>query len=103
MRPQAQARRPAAAGARAGQRHRVPDRAERARNGQGGAALRGQGVLLQDGKGKAKALAGVKVTDGVNTTDKSGATTVTASKPGKLTLVATQKGYIRAEATVDGQ
>jgi hypothetical protein len=51
-------------------------------------------------KGKAKALAGVKVTDGVKTTDTHGATTVTASKPGKLTIVATEKGFIRAEATV---
>lgn len=51
-------------------------------------------------KGKAKALAGVKVTHGVKTTDSHGATTVTASKPGKLTIVATEKGFIRAEATV---
>ena len=51
-------------------------------------------------KGKATALAGVKVTDGVKTTDTHGATTVTAHKAGKLTLVATLKGDIRAEATV---
>ncbi|HTU96303.1 MAG TPA: hypothetical protein VMF14_10725 [Solirubrobacteraceae bacterium] len=51
-------------------------------------------------KGKAKALAGVKVTDGVKATDGHGATTVTASKPGKLTIVATEKGFIRNEATV---
>jgi hypothetical protein len=49
---------------------------------------------------KAKALAGAKVTDGANATDTHGATTVTASKPGKLTIVATEKGFIRAEATV---
>ena len=51
-------------------------------------------------KGKAKALAGVKVTDGVKTTDKNGATTVTAHKAGKVTVTATLKGFIRAEATV---
>ena len=51
-------------------------------------------------KGPAKALAGVKVTDGVKATDSHGTTTVTASKPGKLTIVATAKGFIRNEATV---
>jgi hypothetical protein len=51
-------------------------------------------------KGKAKALAGVKVTDGVKATDKTGATTVTAHKAGKVTVTATLKGFIRAEATV---
>ncbi|HEX3689052.1 MAG TPA: hypothetical protein VHV28_05120 [Solirubrobacteraceae bacterium] len=52
-------------------------------------------------KGKAKALAGVKVTDGVKATDNDGATTVTAHRAGKVTLVATLKGDIRAEATVN--
>jgi hypothetical protein len=51
-------------------------------------------------KGKAKALAGVNVTDGVKATDKTGATTVTAHKAGKVTVTATLKGFIRAEATV---
>lgn len=51
-------------------------------------------------KGKAKALAGVKVTDGGARTDRHGAVTVTVAKAGKVTLVATLKGYIRAEATV---
>jgi hypothetical protein len=50
---------------------------------------------------KAKTLPGVKVTDGVNATDSHGATTVTAHKAGKLTIVATEKGFIRAEATVN--
>jgi hypothetical protein len=49
---------------------------------------------------KAKALAGVKVTDGVKLTDNHGATTVTAHKAGKITLIATLKGDIRAEASV---
>lgn len=51
-------------------------------------------------KGKAKALPGVKVTDAGAVTDHSGNATVTVTKPGKVTLVATLKGYIRAEATV---
>jgi hypothetical protein len=50
--------------------------------------------------GKAKALKGVKVTDAGAVTSTSGAATVTVNKPGKITLVATLKGYIRAEATV---
>ncbi len=55
---------------------------------------------FKSSKGKAKALAGVKVTDGVKATDSHGAATVTAHKAGKVTVVATLKGYIRAEATV---
>jgi hypothetical protein len=51
-------------------------------------------------KGPATPLAGVKVTDGSAVTDRHGATTVTARRAGKVTLVATLKGYIRAEATV---
>jgi hypothetical protein len=51
-------------------------------------------------KGKAKALSGVSVTDGVKPTDSHGATTVTAHKAGKVTVTATLKGFIRAEATV---
>jgi hypothetical protein len=51
-------------------------------------------------KGKAKALPGVKVTDAGGVTGSSGAATVTVNKPGKVTLVATLKGYIRAEATI---
>jgi hypothetical protein len=51
-------------------------------------------------KGKAKALAGAKVTDAGATTDKHGAATVTVAKPGKVTLLAAEKGFIRAEATV---
>jgi hypothetical protein len=51
-------------------------------------------------KGKAKALAGVKVTDGVKATDSHGTATVTAHKAGSVTLIATLKGFIRAEATV---
>jgi hypothetical protein len=55
---------------------------------------------LKTAKGKAKTLPGVKVTDGVKTTDGHGATTVTAHKAGKVTLTATLKGFVRAEATV---
>lgn len=51
-------------------------------------------------KGKAKALAGVKVTDSSGLTTGNGSATITVNKPGKVTLVATLKGYIRAEATV---
>jgi hypothetical protein len=52
-------------------------------------------------KGKAKALKGVKVTDGAAVTGNDGAATVTVTKPGEVTLVATLKGYIRAETTVN--
>jgi hypothetical protein len=51
-------------------------------------------------KGPAAPLAGVNVTDGRAVTDRHGATSVTATRAGKVTLVATLKGYIRAEATV---
>jgi hypothetical protein len=51
-------------------------------------------------KGKAKALKGVKVTDAGGVTSSRGAATVTVPKPGKVTLVATLKGYIRAETTI---
>ena len=51
-------------------------------------------------KGKAKTLGGVKVTDAKATTGKRGAATVTVTKPGRVTLIATLKGFIRAEATV---
>jgi hypothetical protein len=51
-------------------------------------------------KGKAKTLGGVKVTDAKAATGKRGAATVTVTKPGKVTLIATLKGFIRAEATV---
>ena len=40
------------------------------------------------------------MTDGGAVTNKHGVATVTATKAGKVTLVATLKGYIRAEATV---
>jgi hypothetical protein len=51
-------------------------------------------------KGPATPLAGVKVTEGGTVTNKQGVATVTATRAGKVTLVATLKGYIRAEATV---
>lgn len=51
-------------------------------------------------KGAATSLAGVKVTHAGAVTDKHGVATVTAAKAGKVTLVASLKGYIRAEATV---
>lgn len=51
-------------------------------------------------KGAATPLARVKVTDAGSVTDKHGAATVTATKAGKVTLVASLTGYIRAEATV---
>jgi hypothetical protein len=52
-------------------------------------------------KGKAKALAGAKVTDAGAVTDKGGDASVTVAKAGKVTLTATLKGYIRAEVTVN--
>lgn len=55
---------------------------------------------FKSSKGKAKTLAGVKVTDGSAVTDHGGRATVTVTKPGKVTLAATLEGYIRAEATV---
>lgn len=51
-------------------------------------------------KGPATPLAGVKVTDGTAVTDRHGAATVTVPRSGKVRLVATLKGYIRAEVTV---
>jgi hypothetical protein len=51
-------------------------------------------------KGPAVPLAGVKVTNGAAVTNKRGIATVTVGKTGKVTLVATLKGDIRAEATV---
>jgi hypothetical protein len=51
-------------------------------------------------KGKATTLKGVKVTDGVKATDNHGTTTVTAHKAGTVTLTASLKGFVRAEATV---
>jgi hypothetical protein len=51
-------------------------------------------------KGQAKTLGGVKVTDAEATTGKRGAATVTVTKPGTVTLIATLKGFVRAEATV---
>ncbi len=45
-------------------------------------------------------LAGVEVTDGGAVTDRHGAASVTATKAGKLRVVATREGYVRAEATV---
>jgi hypothetical protein len=50
--------------------------------------------------GAAKTLARVKITDAGSLTNGRGVATVTAAKAGKLTLVASLKGYIRAEATV---
>ena len=58
-------------------------------------------AYFKTSKGKAKALAGVKVTDAGAVTAHNGDATVTVTKPGKVTLVATLKGYIRAEATVN--
>ena len=40
------------------------------------------------------------MTDAGGVTSSNGGATVTVTKPGKVTLVATLKGYIRAEATV---
>jgi hypothetical protein len=55
---------------------------------------------FKSSKGAAAPLAHVKISRAGALTDKHGATTVTATRAGKLTLVATLKGYIRAEATV---
>ena len=50
-------------------------------------------------KGGAKPLAGVTI-GGAGVTNKQGVATVTATKAGKLKLLASRKGDIRAEATV---
>jgi Domain of unknown function (DUF4430) len=50
-------------------------------------------------KGGAKPLAGVAV-KGAGTTNAKGITTVTATKKGKLSLIASRAGYIRDEVTV---
>jgi hypothetical protein len=55
---------------------------------------------LKTAKGKAKTLSGVKVTDAAANTNTHGATTVTVAKPGRVTLTATLKGFVRAEMTV---
>ena len=55
---------------------------------------------IKSSKAAAKPLANVKVTDAGALTDRHGAATITATRAGKLTLVATLKGEIRAEATV---
>jgi hypothetical protein len=49
---------------------------------------------------KLTVLQGAKVTDGAAVTAKDGTASVTATKAGKLTVVATEKGFVRAEATV---
>ena len=49
---------------------------------------------------KLTTLEGAKVTDGAAVTGAAGTTTVTPTKSGKLTIVATEKGYIRDEATI---
>jgi hypothetical protein len=45
-------------------------------------------------------LQGAKVTGGAAVTGSNGTASVTATKAGKLTIVATEKGFVRAEATV---
>jgi hypothetical protein len=50
-------------------------------------------------KGAAKPVSGVSITGG-GVTNKQGVATVTADKAGKLKLVASRTGYVRAEATV---
>jgi hypothetical protein len=55
---------------------------------------------LKTSKRAATPLGHVKVTRAGAPTDRHGSATVTATKAGKLTLVASLKGYIRAEATV---
>jgi hypothetical protein len=57
-------------------------------------------AYFKSAKGKAKALTGAKITDAGALTDRNGRATVTVTKAGKVTLVATLKGDIRAEATV---
>lgn len=66
-----------------------------------GRAFSVKATYFKSTKGKAKALKGVKVTDAAGVTSSAGSASVSVSKPGKVTLVATLKGYIRAEATVD--
>lgn len=55
---------------------------------------------FKSAKGAARSLARVRVTHARAKTDKHGTTTITPTRAGKLKLVATLKGYIRAEATV---
>ncbi len=49
---------------------------------------------------KLTTLKGAKVTDGASVTGADGTASVTAGKAGKVTIVATEKGFVRAEATV---
>jgi hypothetical protein len=56
-------------------------------------------VTYFPGKGAAKPISGVAIKGG-GVTNRQGIATVTASRAGKLKLVASRKGYIRAEATV---
>lgn len=55
---------------------------------------------LKHGTTKLTKLKGAKVTDGAAVTGAGGTATVTPTKAGKLRLVATEKGYVRAETTV---
>jgi hypothetical protein len=55
-------------------------------------------VRAFDARGKARPLAGATV--GGQTTDRRGTATITLTRAGKVTLTATSKGYIRAEAQV---
>jgi hypothetical protein len=66
-----------------------------------GQAFSVKATYLKSAKGKAKALKGVKVTDAGAVTSTNGSATVTVAKAGSVTLIATLKGYIRAEATVN--
>ena len=69
---------------------------------QGGPALLGQGVLLQDGQGQGQgARRASRSPTPAPPPTATAARPSPSTKPGKVTLVATLKGYIRAEATVN--
>jgi hypothetical protein len=64
-----------------------------------GHAFKVKATYFPGSKGAAKPLSGVAI-KGAGVTSKQGTVTVTPAKSGKLQLLASRKGYIRAEATV---
>jgi hypothetical protein len=64
-----------------------------------GHAFKVKATYFPGSKGPAKALSGVAIKGG-GVTNKQGTVSVTPAKSGKLQLLGSRKGYIRAEATV---
>jgi hypothetical protein len=69
------------------------------RHAKAGTPFQVKATYFAGSKGPGKPLSGVAVKGG-GVTDKHGLATVTATKAGKLKLVASHTGYIRAESTV---